>query len=186
MQIPIESTESEWGVAIIAARESLPTLCATLRATLSAANPLTTVDIIINGNPKLADEIALFCASDHSIAATPGPFIRVWEIGVGDKANAWNQYIERIWPRARVTFFIDGYARPQPESLGKLAEAMASDSGLLAATGVPSVGRTAAALRQEMLESGGIHGNLFALGGSTVHDLLALKFRLPLGIRAIA
>jgi len=182
MQIPSESPESEWGVAIIAARETLPTLCATLQATISAASRLTTIDVVVNGNPNLADEIALFCASDHSIAAAPKDFVRVWEIGVGDKANAWNQYIEHIWPKTRVTFFLDGYARPQPESLGNLARALESDVNLLAATGVPSVGRTAAALGREMLENGGIHGNLFALRGSTVRDLLALKFRLPLGI----
>jgi len=182
MQIPIESPESEWGVAIIAARETLPTLCATLQATMSAASPLTTIDVIVNGNPNLADETAHFCATDRWIAAAAGPFIRVWEIGVGDKANAWNQYIKHIWPRTQLTFFIDGYARPLPESFSKLAETMASDANLLAATGVPTIGRTAASLRREMLDNGGLHGNLFALRGSTIRDLLALKFRLPLGI----
>lgn len=108
--------------------------------------------------------------------------IRLWYINVGDKAHAWNQYLQIIWSRSDVAFFVDGYARVAPTAFVLLADSLMRSEGHLAGTGVPTVGRTARSQRESMLRYGGIHGNLFALKGTTMERLRGIGFRLPLGL----
>jgi len=44
------------------------------------------------------------------------------------------------------------------------------------------MGRSELRLRQEMIQQGGIHGNLFCLKNETVRQIIEIGFKLPLGI----
>jgi len=173
------SPTSHWAVAIIAARESLATLRSTIDATVAAAGGRDTViDLLINGNPALAREAAAWAGASY--AATPE--LRVWSIAQGDKAHAWNEYVHRIWPAGRTAFFLDGYARPRPDGLEQLAVSLAHAPDAFGATGVPTSGRSAPALRAAMLRGGGFHGNMNAIPAHAMAGLRDMGFRLPLGL----
>jgi hypothetical protein len=166
-----------WSVAIFAARETTETLARCIRAASAAcAGRDAVIDVLINGNAALAQAAA---AMDWDAAQGR---VRVWSIAMGDKAHTWNEYLHRIWPKGATSFCIDGYAEVKPGALAAIAERMAQDSSRLGATGVPTCGRSAARLREQMLKSGGIHGNLYAVRPEAMQALREQGFRLPLGL----
>jgi hypothetical protein len=116
------------------------------------------------------------------VTGLAGSAIRVWQIALGDKAHAWNEYLRCIWPGSRVAFFIDGYAQVKPDALTSLASGLDATSEAWAATGVPTCGRSAGKLRHAMLTEGGIHGSLHAVRGDVLARMRDQGFRLPLGL----
>ena len=171
----------EWSVAIFSSRESAGTLVKSVRAVLSAIERDAFVDIIVNGNEPLAQEIAGFVDGFKPDMAGR-LLLRLWFIAEGDKAHAWNQYLYGIWPGARLTYFVDGYVRVHRHAFTRIATALAEDSHAMAATGVPTQGRTSAKLRADMQRSNGIHGNLYAVRAPVLDALRQRRFILPLGI----
>lgn len=178
--IDISGGDAAWAVAVFASRETPEELLTTLDATLTAAHVPTLIDILINGNESLASEFS------KQLALIPrggnGATVRVWSIGVGDKANAWNQYVHRIWSAGRTVFFMDGYVRPDPDALSLLEAGMVDVPDALGATGIPRAGSSAAGQRRQMLEKGGLHGNLYCLRSETMEVIKKTPFHLPLGI----
>ena len=172
------SINFSWALAIIAARESAETLKQTIKAArIASADQELIIDVLVNGNPSLAQEIASWARS-----CPPDPSLRVWSISQGDKAHAWNEYVHRIWPVGRLSFFLDGYAQPRADGLSQLAENLTEVPHAFGATGVPSSGRSAPALRDQMLRIGGFHGNMHAIPAHAMEQLRAVGFRLPLGL----
>lgn len=170
-----------WAVAIFTSREAPDVVLEAVVAATQAASVPTVIDVLVNGNPRLADAVARRCVAEVCSAGVRAR-IRVWHIELGDKAHCWNEYVSRLWPGAEATFFVDGYVRVKPNALEALVRAMGSHGYTLAASGVPTVGRSAHAIRIEMSREGGIHGNLFALKRSTMDALREKGFKLPLGI----
>jgi hypothetical protein len=166
-------------IVVFAARESLPVLQRSISAAdaaASASGARHRIDVIVNGNPALARAL-----SDDAGARTRCP-LRVWSIALGDKANAWSEYIHAIWAGEDLAFFMDGYVRPNPDAARLLGDAVLADPVALGGSGVPSVGRTAQALRQDMLRHSGFHGNFCCIKGEVIAQLRAQPFRLPLGL----
>ena len=169
--------DQSWSVAIFTSRETPELLAAAITAAeIACAGVPSTIDVIVNGNRALAD--AITATIGHSASST----LRIWFIALADKSHAWNQYVETIAPACDVSFFIDGYARLAADSLRLIARTLAENSEAWAASGVPTVGRSAKHLRGRMQSEGGIHGNLYALRGSTLALLKAKGFRFPLGM----
>lgn len=177
--IATEDPPVGWGVAVTTSRESQGDLLACLDALYAArgAAPLV-VDLLVNGNPALAAAMAAVVGPEGE----PAFQVRVWQLDFGDKAHALNEYLHRIAPPDSHAFFVDGYVRVRPDALRLLADALAANPGMLAATGVPSMGRGAVALRARMLREGGIHGNLHVIAAPTMRRLRAAGIRLPLGL----
>lgn len=137
------------------------------------------INILINGNEALATAMA---PRLESMRPREGVQLRLWFIAKGDKAHTWNTYVHQICEGAATVFFIDGYACVREDSLFLIARRLAERSDALAATGVPSAGRSAPALRAAMLAQGGIHGNLYALSGAAIGLLRKRDFKLPVGL----
>lgn len=176
-----ENQESPtWAVAVFAARETPSVLAATVRAVIDACKGRRArIDVLINGNRTLAGEFA------DMVTAIPvnGCTLRVWSIDAPDKAHTWNEYVHRIHDTDGMTFFVDGYARPKPDALAAIERHLATRPNAMAASGVPTSGRSAKAMRDVMVSrGGGIHGNLYALTASSMQGLRATGFRLPLGL----
>lgn len=171
-----------WQIAVFAARESVATLVDVAQAIAAAcADHAARIDILVNGNRQLAQALAKhFKGAPNS--AVGGVRLCVWFIELGDKAQAWNVFVHRLYQGSGLAFFIDGYARPETNALNELALALSDDGHALAATGVPSCGRSADKLSKVMQESGGIHGNLFALTSRAMDQIRRRGFRLPLGL----
>ncbi len=170
----------EWALSVFTARESLPTLRDTIAAAIIAcAKRRAIIDVLVNGNAQLAAEVP---ADLTKASLPPSIAIRVWHFPIPDKAASWNTYIHELWPTAKVTFFIDGYATVAANSLEAIALRLSEDPKAACATGVPTDGWSARSLRKSMLRQHGIHGNLFAMPRPTVESLRRLPFRLPKGI----
>jgi hypothetical protein len=166
-------------VAIFASRETPEVLARTIAATLKAAGQGSCVDVLVNGNRLLAERAAR--AFRHSGDATHD-LVRVWHMPRGDKANAWNQHIHRIWDFGALVFYVDGYVSLASDAIVKLHHAMNTHPDALAGSGVPSVGRSSAQLRQELLTLGGMHGNLCCIRDSALRALRQRNIRIPLGL----
>lgn len=176
------SSAAPWSVAILSSRESQEVLAGTIEAAAAAVSGhAATLDIIVNGNGALAEAAARYIA-DHRATPPARLLIRVWHIAVGDKSYAWNRFVHDIWPGGDPTFFIDGYARVRPDALRLIADGLAGAPAALAGSAVPTIGRSAKALREQMLRVGGAHGNLYALRAATMERLRTAGFRLPLGL----
>lgn len=171
---------SPWAVAIFAARETSSVLMSTVLATITAcAGRCATIDVLINGNEALARDFSEIVPTVAAHDCT----LRVWSINAPDKAHAWNEYVHRIWDTDGMTFFIDGYARPKPDALGAIERHLAAKPNAMAASAVPTSGRSAKQMRETMLRrGGGIHGNLYALTQSSMKGVRETGFRLPLGL----
>ena len=178
-------------VVIFASRETPEVL----RQTISAASVASehalaadtvsvqcaVIDVLVNGNPTLAE-----AAAQHTKAicvnVTSALRLRVWHLALADKAHAWNQYVEAIWPGSGLAFFVDGYVRLWPATIARLAQRVGTSSMALAGSGVPTVGRSVAAETRAMLAEGGIHGNCFCITAATLQQMKRAGFRLPLGL----
>jgi len=173
------SAVTPWSVAIIACRETLPTLArCVLAAQAAAGRHPTIIDVLVNGNDRLAHETAAAAASWQTECSK----VRIWKIEQGDKAHAWNEYVHRIWQPGSIAFFLDAYAEAQAGAFPMLAEALSNKPDALAATAVPTAGRSAAWLRAKMLRKGGFHGNMHLLGVRAMTWARTSGFRLPLGL----
>ena len=174
------SADSIWCVGVFAARETPNELKATLIAVQAAIQKPTTIDVLVNGNRALAEnsvKIISALSKSNNLAK-----YRLWFIHLGDKAHAWNVYLHNIWPGDGPAYFIDGYARPNANALALLEQGLRTNTNSFGASGVPTVGRTAAKLRAGQIEERGIHGNLFCLRANTMSNLRNIGFHLPLGI----
>jgi hypothetical protein len=172
----------KWTVAIFSSRETLDTLSSSIDAALVGTSQAdTTIDVIVNGNRILAEEAGSYLRSVRPMGRA-STLLRAWYVPVADKAHAWNQYLHEIWPESDIGYFIDGYVQVMPDALKMIWEGLAAAPRAIAASGVPTMGRSARALREGLLSEGGVHGNLYALRGSTMAQLQTMQFRLPLGI----
>ncbi len=168
-------------VVIFAARESVVTLTDCVRASLIAcSDKCAMVDVIINGNRALAD--AFLQAAKRLISPGANTIVRVWFLYLGDKAHAWNQYVHHIWAGSNTAYFVDGYAEVRPDALDLIEIALHETAEALGASGVPTSGRSASALRRIQIEENGLHGNLYAIRGTVMFDLKRHEFHLPLGL----
>lgn len=157
------------------------TLGACIRAAMLACQGRAfTIDVLVNGNRLLAEEAAEFVSNLPGVARSDA--VRLWFVPLGDKAHTWNEYVHQIGPRNATTFFVDGYAEVRPDAFALIDEGIMNSPDALGATGVPTCGRSAKSLREEMINDGGIHGNMYALSADAMNEIQKTGFRLPLGL----
>lgn len=173
-----------WALVIFACRESLPQLRQTLAAALVSASTCAAIHVLVNGNPALANALAAELTKRQTDDAyrENGPALKVWSIPLGDKANAWNQYIHQIWAGEDIAFFIDGYVRLNVDAVELLGNAVATNPLALGGTGVPTIGRSAKALREDLIANVGYHGNFCCIKGKTLGQMRHQHIRLPVGL----
>jgi hypothetical protein len=174
----------ELSAAIFSSRETPQALLRTIEATINSVwCERACIDVVINGNKLLAENIASILAQHATSDANhPTRILRVWFVEMGDKAHAWNEYIQRIWPKSELAYFIDGFARPHPDALENIAKGLFSDLKALAGTSVPTLGLSARSQREMLKREGGLQGNVFAIRGNVLQKLVDSGFRLPRGI----
>ena len=180
----MSGSQQPWSVVIFSSRETLPQLRQTLDAALLASGAGACVHVLVNGNATLAQALASAIAGEHKSGTFPASYsnAQVWSIPFGDKANAWNQFIHEIWRGEEIAFFIDGYVRLNADAIELLGNAVAANPKALGGTGVPTVGRSAAALRHDLITNTGFHGNFCCITGGTIHQMREMQIRLPIGL----
>ncbi len=132
--------------------------------------------VIANGSSDGSASLALRAARDHGLAA------RAYTIAHGDKANAINHSLGDLREAADAHVFVDGYATIGKDALTGLVAALAANPHALAATGVAGNGRTMAAVTEETLRGGRLHGQLHALRPGFVDRMAQEGIRLPVGL----
>ena len=173
-----------WALVIFACRETLLTLRKTLHAAVISARDCTSMHVLVNGNAGLAKtlaaELAEQCASEKPHLKSPN--IHVWSIPLGDKANAWNQYIHRIWDGEEIAFFIDGYVRLNADAIELLGNATAANTRALGGSGVPTMGESSTMLRINLIVNTGFHGNFCCIKAGPIEQMREAGIRLPVGL----
>lgn len=144
-----------------------------MRAGLGGADE---VHILVNGST----DNTLFAA--RALAAAD-PRIRVHELPVGDKANAWNDYVHRIAPEGATHAFIDGDIAASAGALTALQEALAASPRAYAAAALPAAGRSRRQWARAMFLNRQISGNLYALSAAAVAAFRRRRLRLPFGAK---
>lgn len=165
-----------WSVCIFAHNEErlLPRCLGALDAAADGGDYVA--HIMENGSSDATARVArAFAAAD--------PRIVVHELALGDKANAWNEYVHRIAGAADAHIFIDGDVRPSAGAFPALAAALAAAPTLYAAAALPASGRSRKRWATNLFMNNYLSGNLYALGGTAVGLLRSRGIRLP--VRAI-
>jgi glycosyltransferase involved in cell wall biosynthesis len=166
----------DWSVVVFAHNEAA-SLPACLQAIAEAGRgAMMDVTVLLNGSTDASPAVAM--ASLRRVGLQG----RVCLIPHADKANAINQFLHWLRPTAETYVFVDAYAVVEPHALRHLARALQAAPAANGAAAMPSSGRSAASLRRQIEEQGGLHGSLFALRGTFVERLVAQGVRLPLGM----
>ena len=171
-----------WSLAVFSSREAPSRLNEVVAAAANAdrGGAALAIDVLVNGNAALAGEMRARLSAGTWWKGTTT--VRLWSMPQPDKAHAWNHYLHALMPETDLAFFLDGYVRIESDALALIADAMRKRPQALAATSVPSCGRSSQALRRLYLEEGGLHGNFFALTGTAARRLRSSGIRLPRGI----
>lgn len=132
--------------------------------------------VIVNGSTDATADIVRSIMAENSR-------VGIRELAVGDKSNAWNEFIHELGDdAAEFHVLIDGDVRILPGSLQAMSQAFAQYPDALAASAVPHGGRTSAEWRTRILREHGLPGNFYALSQATVRRLRQQNFRFPFGM----
>jgi glycosyltransferase involved in cell wall biosynthesis len=107
--------------------------------------------------------------------------VHLVEIQKGDKANAWNIFVHEYAPNAQTYFFIDGDVCVDQGALKLLSIALSNNPIAHIASAVPGSGRNREIQAHELVETRGVHGNLYAIRGLFLNEIRKKKIRLPIG-----
>ncbi|MEM9498102.1 MAG: glycosyltransferase [Pseudomonadota bacterium] len=151
-------------------RENLESV---LKAGLGHNDP---VYVMINGSTdKTATLVAHLAQRDARIH----PVI----IALGDKANAWSYYVNRLAPaNAGLHVFVDGDVKISKGSLDAIKEQLATHPEALAASTLPQGGRTSKDWSERILRHHGLAGNFYALRDSTLREFQTQSVSMPVGL----
>lgn len=132
--------------------------------------------ILVNGcNDDTADVAKSLAAADTRLT--------VHELPVGDKANAWNEYVHRIAGDAPVHVFLDGDITPSAGALSALATALDAAPRAYGAAALPISGRSRRQWAARLFHNHYLSGNLYALSGDAIGEFRRRKIRLPFGAK---
>lgn len=165
-----------WSAAIFGRNEAASIGACIAALAVAAQGQSLHLTILLNGTTDDSHRAAAIALRRSGL---PG---RILAIAEGDKANAFNQFIQHLRPEAELYFCVDAYARVAPDALRHLAKALHDHPLAQAAAAVPGTGRSAARLRAAMIRHPGLHGSLFALRGGFVARIAELGLALPVGL----
>ena len=135
------------------------------------------VHILVNGCKDDTELVAYaLAAADNRIS--------VHELPVGDKANAWNEYVHRIASLNDDTHvFLDGDVAPSAASISALEKTLSQSPESYAAAALPASGRSRRQWARLLLSQNYLSGNLYALSSSAVSAFRKKSIRLPFGAK---
>jgi len=135
------------------------------------------VFVMINGCTDRTEEIVRGYAATH-------PNVHPIVLRMGDKANAWNQYVhEASRQDAVVHAFIDGDVAIMPGSMAALVRAFDADPVANGCAALPVGNRhRVKAYRSKLTVNREMAGNFYALRGSFVAEIRRRDIRVPIGM----
>ncbi len=136
------------------------------------------VAIIANGcRDFTVEQCQYFCASHTTFT--------VYNIELGDKANAWNYFVYQVQKKydKTLTVFIDGDCFISSGSLNAMLKAYDENPNVNAIAAYPAtVGGDNLIIKKRMLTKGDFAGNFYALSPAFLTKIKLFDFRLPTGL----
>lgn len=142
----------------------------------NADTQLKHIAVIANGCTDHTSEIAQKVLEQHS----PCSF-EVVTLALGDKCNAWNQYVYHYLPECAVHFFVDSDVTFTEQAFGKLFQQLQT-SERIAVTGLPQSGRNLTQYTELATRYSCMFGNLYGLKHEFLVRLKQQQIRLPVGL----
>ncbi|MCB1972160.1 MAG: glycosyltransferase family 2 protein [Geminicoccaceae bacterium] len=167
---------ARWSVSVFAKNEedSVSSCLAAVDAALAGSPSVVTV--IVNGSTDRTFERVCRYRDGRR------PDMRAFRSSLASKANAWNSFVHDLKPEADLYFFVDAYARVEPDAFRRLAAALERHPQAHAATSVPTTGRSASLVAGNSIEHGGLHGTLHVLRREFVDGIVHRGIRQPFGL----
>ena len=170
-----------WSVAVFAHNEAKRITKALDSIVRASEGRRVEITVLANGCKDRTSDVVREFAKKMSLEN-----IHVVDISIGDKANAWNIYIQDIAKSQKhktisMHVFIDGDVVIEPGSLAALDAALANNPEVNAVGAFPVSGRDKVAWKNRMESGGMLAGNLYALSVDFVAKLQARRIRIPLG-----
>ncbi|WP_375203117.1 hypothetical protein [Hyphococcus sp.] len=136
-----------------------------------------TAHILVNG---CTDDTAGTARS----LATADRRITAHELPIGDKANAWNDYVHRhADPAIPVHVFTDGDVTASEGAITALGAALEASPDAYGAAALPAAGRSRRDWATLLLANNYLSGNLYALSGAAIAAFRRQSLRLPFGAK---
>jgi len=111
------------------------------------------------------------------------PRIHAIEIELGDKANAWNVYLDQLAPdNADLHVFLDGDVLPSKNAFNKMIKAFEKHTEAIAVSSLPKGGRQSEPWAKRILKFHGMPGNMYGIKKETFQRLRRQPIRLPIGL----
>ncbi|MFQ3190353.1 MAG: glycosyltransferase involved in cell wall biosynthesis [Paraglaciecola sp.] len=104
------------------------------------------------------------------------------ELQLGDKCNAWNQYVHHIADESPIHFFVDADVQFVVGSFGRLSQHLANDAEANAAAGLPFSGRNQQQYLDMVKQGRCLFGNCYALKLEFIEKIRRKSFYLPIGL----
>jgi glycosyltransferase involved in cell wall biosynthesis len=106
------------------------------------------------------------------------------ELPIGDKANAWNEYVHRLADETcSMHVFLDGDVYPSVGALCALKCALSESPDSYAAAALPASGRSQRGWALRLMDNHYLSGNLYALSASGLAAFRQAEMRLPIGAK---
>ncbi|WP_199456957.1 MULTISPECIES: glycosyltransferase family A protein [unclassified Marinobacter] len=137
---------------------------------------LTRLTIVANGCTDRTVEVAKQALKNATTAHS------VIELSLGDKCNAWNQYIYHHLPVADVHFFVDSDVTFTKNAFPLLFEKLLKSEGKNAVAGLPLTGRNIKQYEELTKLYSCLFGCLYGLTDDFSRRIVKNKTRLPIGL----
>ncbi|RDV29196.1 glycosyltransferase [Alteromonas aestuariivivens] len=112
--------------------------------------------------------------------------LRIVDLELGDKCNAWNHYTHNLADDADVHFFVDADVCFSQNSFTQLAQTLLqTPDETVAVAGMPLSGRNLDFYRELIVERSCFFGNLYGLKRQFLERVREDSFRLPIGLNWI-
>ncbi|QDT60899.1 N-glycosyltransferase [Stieleria bergensis] len=141
-----------------------------------SAEKLQAVFVLANGCTDATVDLVKRCQSRYAR-------LRLVEIKLGDKCNAWNTYVHSIADLSTdVHFFVDGDCWFEVDTFPTLARKLTATPGATAAAGFPLSGRGSKQYSDWIRTREHLYGNCYALSSGFLSHIRESTFVLPVGL----
>lgn len=132
------------------------------------------VHVLENGSTDRTAQVVRGLAGKH-------PCVRLESIQLGDKSNAWNEYVHRIAPEAEGHIFMDGDVTLMGDAGPEILRVLEDHPEAMSAVGMPTGSPGAARTRRVLTEHPATYGQFYALKGASIRLFRERGVRLPIG-----
>jgi glycosyltransferase involved in cell wall biosynthesis len=108
--------------------------------------------------------------------------LEVINLSIGDKCNAWNEYVHNIAPECDAHFFVDADVEFTDKVFPQLFNKLTSTVQAHAIAGLPFSGRNKSFYRSLVIERGCLFGNCYGLKQEFIDSIRQTHFKLPKGL----